>query len=155
METQGETIIQYGEVTGNDGDVLMVKVIRPDACNHCAAKGACHTMSFGREHFARAKNLCNAQKGDRVEIKIKPSGLLRSAALVYLFPAFMLLVGALAGHQLAVSKSLNTDVTAAISGISLFVISILVIWGLSFKNRNKILPEVTRIVTEIPACNAE
>ncbi|MBN2722778.1 MAG: SoxR reducing system RseC family protein [Deltaproteobacteria bacterium] len=147
-----DTIVQYGEVTHVSGDVLTVMVSRPDACNHCAANGACNTLSFGRQHSARARNRCDAKLGDHVEIVIKSSGLLKSAALVYLFPAMMLLIGALTGNFIAQKIGANMNLFSVLSGLGAFVLSVVIVYFVSSRPNWQVLPEAVRI-SDSPICS--
>jgi positive regulator of sigma E activity len=141
-----DEIIEYGSVIKSEKDIITVEISRPDACGHCAAKGACETFSGGGNHKARAKNICGAVIGDRVKIVVPTSGLLLSAFIIYFIPTAAIFSGAILGHQFHSSMGLTDDLASILGGLTLFAFSGLFIWLFSRGTRDKILPEAVEVL---------
>ncbi len=151
-----DEIIEYGVVERIEGEIAHVRVSRPDACNHCAAKGACETFGGKRDHLARTWNRCDAENGDRVKIRLPASGLLLSAFLVYFLPAAAMLAGAIVGHELLFKGTLSRDLSAIIGGLTLFALTLLGVFIHSYHRRDQILPEAFEVMAPadpLPGCN--
>ncbi|MBU1537646.1 SoxR reducing system RseC family protein [Myxococcota bacterium] len=142
-----DEIIEVGVVEKDGEHEVMVRVHRPDACHHCAAKNACETFGGKKDHLARAKNLCEARQGDEVKIRIPASGLLLSAFIVYFLPAAAMLVGAILGKSFLHLGTLSSDLASIIGGFSLFAITLLLVGIFSYRRRNNVLPEAFEIIS--------
>lgn len=93
-------IEQTAVVTDVSEDFARVQVYRQSTCGGCQAKSACGTSTFakvlGNKHSdVTVINSIDAEVGDIVKIGLRESVMLQSAALVYVFPLFMLFAGAL------------------------------------------------------------
>ncbi len=92
-----------------EADAVWVQTLRRSTCGSCSARQGCghgllNAIGAGRAHHVRAlagqvrPEQC--QVGDRVEIAIPESLLLRGSALVYLLPLATMMLGAVAGAVL-------------------------------------------------------
>ncbi|MDA3863867.1 MAG: SoxR reducing system RseC family protein [Deltaproteobacteria bacterium] len=142
-----ECIIEYGKVISSQDAVAEVQINRPEACDNCPGKNACHTLSGGKIHKARVHNLCNCQPGDLVKIEIPADRLLFSAFLVYFFPAVSLLTGAIIGHFNYEITPFSRDLASVIFGISTFAISVLIVFLFNHFKNETILPRAVEIIT--------
>ena len=93
-----DTMKEYGRVVETKGDVAMVKFIRTSACGRCHACGMLSTQS---EIVVAVPNTLGAKPGDRVAVNIRMQKALGASALAYVFPLFMLILGAFFGWLLA------------------------------------------------------
>jgi len=88
---------ETGLVTAADGAFVTVQMTRTEACASCRA---C-TMGMQKEGMhLRARNMCHAQTGDTVEITLEEGAFLRAAAILYILPFGLLLLGLGAGYWL-------------------------------------------------------
>jgi sigma-E factor negative regulatory protein RseC len=90
---------EQGLVTRIAGPVAVVKTIRTEACEGCAARDGCKMLGGGREVLMEVENALNAKPGDLVRISVSDTAFLKVTFLVYLIPAVMFLVGAIVGHS--------------------------------------------------------
>ncbi|WP_166269069.1 SoxR reducing system RseC family protein [Marinobacter caseinilyticus] len=102
-------ITENGRVVAIKGDQLWVQTIQLSACNTCSAKQGCGQrvlagVTAGRANQVLVDNVLGARVGDVVTLAIEESALLRASLLVYALPLIFLVVGAVAGHQLAPSS---------------------------------------------------
>jgi sigma-E factor negative regulatory protein RseC len=89
-----------------DADVALVANDGDPVCGRCVSVGGCKALTFSwllcvtpREY--RVANLIGALPGDKVTVGV-PAGLLRkSAAVVYLVPLLLVVVGVLIGRVVA------------------------------------------------------
>ena len=89
---------KQGRVVSTAKDYVMVSLSRTTACEHCEA---CRVgfKPGDREILVRAKNLCDAQIGDFVNIEIKGRDFLLAAFIMYGIPFVMMVVGFFVGYQ--------------------------------------------------------
>ncbi|MGM0597152.1 MAG: SoxR reducing system RseC family protein [Myxococcota bacterium] len=144
-----EHIIEYGKVISSQDSIVEVQINRPEACDNCPGKNACHTLSGGKLHKARVHNLCNCKPGDLVKIEIPAERLLFSAFLVYFFPAVSLLFGAVIGHFNYKITPFSRDLASVVFGIAAFVISVLIVFLFNLLKKETILPRAVEIISSV------
>ncbi|MCK9523948.1 MAG: SoxR reducing system RseC family protein [Proteobacteria bacterium] len=131
-----------------DGTALVV-VSRGDACDQCAARGACG--AFGGRHQRvelRLPNRVGAKQGDTVRVTMSEAALIGISAMFYLVPALFLLAGALLGHLLWTGTT-HPDLTVAVgAGIGL-LLGFLVARRLSHRaeKKKRLIPTLESVVT--------
>lgn len=122
---------QTGIVIKTEGDRATVSVARASACEGCHrhAEGctACSLLGGDRRHTAEVANPIAAPVGARVEIEALEGRVLGYAALVFLFPLFLALVGYMIGSALFGGATLQSALFAA-GG---FVLAFLVVFCVS------------------------
>ena len=107
----GET----GLVTAREREFVTVQLTRTEACANCRA---CTMGMKTEEMLLRARNECNAEVGDVVEIALGEGVFLRAMAVMYLIPFGMLLLGFAAGYVLGGMLAANLrEVIAFVSGV--------------------------------------
>ena len=113
---------ELGEVVAIEDGIAKVKFKRSSACGHCGACGILKDMS---EIVIEVKNSLGASVGERVEVEFEESNSLKSAALAYLFPLIMLIMGVVLGYVIGSSGLLPipTEIFAAILGIVFVIIT--------------------------------
>ncbi len=137
------------EITSDNRAV--VQVFRGEACGTCAARGACQTFGGGvssKSIIFEMTNTVNAQKGDKVEIAINESSVLKASFVLYFIPAFFLVFGALLGDHMAGEKIIDSDtfvLSGAVIGLSTgFLITYLA--GKLLSNSKTMHPRISSIV---------
>ncbi|NMT64159.1 SoxR reducing system RseC family protein [Marinobacter orientalis] len=99
-------ITETGRVVAVSGDRVWVQTIRTSACESCSARNGCGQralagVSGGRANQVLVANSLDARVGDEVTVAIEESALVGASLLVYALPLALLVVGAVAGHQLS------------------------------------------------------
>lgn len=88
-----------------------VAVTRGTACGgNC---GSCESCMFQKELHTQARNLIQAQPGQRVTIESKSSRIFGAALLVYVMPLLFFLAGYAAAAALGASEGLRIVVSFA------------------------------------------
>ena len=86
---------EIGEVIERENDRVVVKLERKEACAKCRA---CTAGMKSSDMLINAENLCNAEKGDKVEISLEESDFMKAVLVMYGFPFVMFMIGVLAGY---------------------------------------------------------
>ncbi|MCR8914936.1 sigma E positive regulator RseC/MucC [Marinobacter panjinensis] len=99
-------ITETGKVVALSGNRVWVQTIRTSACESCSARNGCGQralagVSGGRANQVLVTNSMGARVGDEVTVAIDESALLGASLLVYALPLVLLVLGAVAGHQLS------------------------------------------------------
>ena len=106
------------------GPVAVVKTIRTEACEGCAARDGCKMLGGGREVLMEVENSLNAKPGDLVRISVSDTAFLKVTFMVYLIPAVMFLVGAIVGHSQGPRFSdMDPGVLGAVAGFVLMAVT--------------------------------
>lgn len=119
LETEG-VVIQ----TGLDG--AYVETSRASACGSCSSNQSCGTTTLSQLLGSKITsfkvlNPIGAAVGERVVIGLEESALLKSSVMAYLMPLALLLLGALAGIQLAPPDSTPDVYSACGAGIGILL----------------------------------
>ncbi|MBI4776849.1 MAG: SoxR reducing system RseC family protein [Deltaproteobacteria bacterium] len=146
---------EEGIVRSVHGDNAVVSTHRGTACESCGAHGACNAMGGGREMVVEALNEAQASVGDRVEISIEETSVLKASVFVYLIPVVMLLIGAAIGKILGARLEKDTDIAAFLFGIVAFAVSLVIVrqGGRKLGRQSKYVPIITRILAKEQASN--
>jgi sigma-E factor negative regulatory protein RseC len=117
---------EKGTVTKVGVGTAWVKATRSGACGNCASRDVCHTLGGGgHETEVEAINVCGAREGDRVVISFKTASLLKASFLLYVFPVFGLIAGALLGQTAAPVLGFDSSGFSAICGMAFLAFSFL------------------------------
>ncbi|MGD9188026.1 MAG: SoxR reducing system RseC family protein, partial [Desulfobacteraceae bacterium] len=102
-------------------------------------------------------NLAGAKVGDRVQISIKTSALLKAIFLLYLFPILCMLIGGLAGQIISRTIGTNESITSMIAAVGCFVAAMAVvrIRGGRMALRSDYQPKIKRILPQQPKNDGE
>ena len=121
---------QVGVVVGVNGDTATVSFMRASACEGCHrhAEGcsACSLLGGDRRHTARVKNPIGARTGERVRVVASEGRMLAYAALVFLFPLLLALLGYMLGVAIWGSGSLLAGLLGMAGFVAAFLVTILV-----------------------------
>lgn len=102
-------IEEQGRVIAVEAGAVWVETLRRTGCGRCDEPGGCGNAAGGLAMSARSSlgqvKAVNGTRdalavGDFVRIGVPANAVLRGATLLYLFPLFMLLAGALLGDWL-------------------------------------------------------
>jgi len=129
---------------------------RSSACAGCHSKSAC-LPSDTKEMIVEAINDINAQVGDRVQVSVPTSSLLKATFLVYFVPVLALVAGAITGSNVAPSLQIDPTLASIVCGfLAMAAVFGAVKWFDRGANSNvKYWPRVTRILPplELLSCD--
>lgn len=118
---------EEGVVTSATDSIAWVKTVRTSACDACEAKDNCEILNSKSSIHFKVRNVLNAKKGDRVVVGVQTKPLLFLTFMLYVFPIFLLLIGALAGDNLASFFNLDPNLMSISFGFALFFFAIVII----------------------------
>ncbi len=146
-----DNLTEYGQVVDIKGDTAQVKFIRTSACGRCQA---CGMLSNQNEIVVQVKNEFEAKVGDSVAVSIRMKKAMRASLLAYVFPLFMLILGAFAGWLLSDVWHVfqNVDVTMALCAVIFAVLSFFLL-KLAAPLYNKSVGNVYRMVGKAAPVN--
>jgi sigma-E factor negative regulatory protein RseC len=152
--------IEQGIVTlpgATGGNTVWVKTVKPAACESCASKKDCSMDKVSKTREVEVCNPIGAKVGDRVQISIQTSALLRAIFLLYLFPILCMLIGALTGQVVSIFISTNDSLTSMLSAISCFVAALVVVHirGGKMALKKEYQPKITRILAHLPKADGD
>ena len=127
---------EVGVVTKIKEDSAMVKTQRATACEGCSEKSTCHSMGGSREMEIEALNPVQAKIGDSVTLEYATGRMLQLSLLLYIFPIFALLVGAIIGDSAAPALGADPSILAAVFGFAALFLSLGVLLALEKKARH-------------------
>ena len=118
---------EEGVVTSADQSIAWIKTIRTTACEACEAKNNCEILNSKNSMHFEVRNTLNAEKGDRVVVGIQTKSLLFLTFMLYVFPIFLLLIGALTGKNIAFFLNTDQNLTSMLFGFTLFFLAVFII----------------------------
>jgi|TARA_B100000315_G_scaffold98904_2_gene90878 sigma-E factor negative regulatory protein RseC len=94
-------------------------------------------------------NPVGARVGDRVVIGFKTESLIRVSFLLYIFPIFSMILGAVIGHKLATIVSGNQSGFSAVFGFLFLFLAFVIVkfTGDKLTKKDKYQPKIIRILT--------
>ncbi|MBN1383643.1 MAG: SoxR reducing system RseC family protein [Elusimicrobia bacterium] len=107
-----EEIATVVDVSGNK---IRLSFSHHALCKRC---GACHISEDG-SRYLEVDNTVSAKIGDKVLLKIRPSGL-KISVFIYGVPSLVLIIGIFCGYFL-----FDSDISAILTGVILFFTSFL------------------------------
>ena len=139
---------ERGIVERADQQRATIRVEKSSHCATCGSRDTCH--SFGENEMRiEVVNTPQAKAGDLVEIAIPTRTLLKLSLIVYLGPILLLIAGAFAGQQWALSSRIDPTLPSVIWGLGAMGVSFLLLKWLDRKIRGKASysPRILRIVS--------
>jgi len=108
-------------VTGLDGDLAMIQMLRQGTCSQCELNSGCGTGAIGRMLGHRSKlltikNNYNLKPGDSVLLGMPDKAYMKASLLIYGLP----LVGLIAGSLLAQALFGNSETITILFAIAGF-----------------------------------
>lgn len=143
--------IEQGIVEKASKRKAMVRIQKSSACATCSSKDSCD-VSSDKKIVIEVANDLQAKTGDRVELSMPESSLLKLSLLVYLLPVVALIAGACLGAELAPVLNMDTTLASVIFGASAMAMVYCVLrWLDGISNfREKYYPRMTRILASAP-----
>ena len=84
-----------GLVSEVKGDLAIVKIHRKEACGECRA---CLSGLTEKEMDIEAKNLCDAEEGDWVELELQENAFFNAVMIMYGLPFVAFIAGVVVGY---------------------------------------------------------
>ncbi|MCF8110816.1 MAG: SoxR reducing system RseC family protein [Desulfobacteraceae bacterium] len=137
---------QIGVVTEVKENSAMVKTQHAPACQGCSQQGACHLMGGGKEIEVEALNPVHAKAGDTVTLEYGSGRRLGLSLLIYIFPVFALVIGAVLGNYSAPALGADPSMLAAVIGFIglLLALGLLLAMEKKAKQSDKYKPTIVR-----------
>lgn len=116
---------EVGEVVGREGNRLVVRMQRTEACAKCRA---CTAGLESKDMIIKALNMCQGNIGDKVEIVLDNSNFMKATLIMYGIPFVAFMLGVFGGYYGALEYGFNSPELVGIAlGIILVVITYLII----------------------------
>ncbi len=152
--TNAARICSQGKVTALEGDLARVEVSRSAMCDGCHQQSTCNVdmLDSSRDKVATVRNPVGAKPGDKVEIAIDETVLMRGSAVLYILPLAFMLAGLLLAMALKdrLNFGLGEDMLALFAALAGLAVSMPVVRAWS--NRSRYLaanvPVITRILEQ-------
>ena len=140
------------------GDRARVTIERGEACHACAAQGMCKALGGQTKDLELVvENRIGARPGDRVQLTLAESAVIKASAVLYLLPALGLVGGAGVGWALAQRYAWSAD-PASIGGAALgLIIGLLLarLLGSRLAKDRTFTPRLTAITGRAPGASDE
>ena len=117
-------ITENGIVVKTGAKTAWVKTIKSGACAGCSMHGSCEGS---REGEVEALNTAGAAEGDTVVIGFESGAFIKISVLLYLFPVFCMIAGAIIGSKLAVGNGYDETTMSVICSFGAFLFSFICI----------------------------
>ncbi len=139
-------ITEQAIVTRRDGERVEVRLLRESACGHCELGASCGTGAIGRLLGNRNRPLsfdCGEplEPGDRVELGLCETALVRASLTIYGLPLLAMLAAGLA----AALAGMNEAAVAALSIAGLYLGVKAASWSSRRLDRERLTPRVIEV----------
>lgn len=127
-------VTEEGIVIRQQGVYAWVKTVRTSTCESCAERDTCKTLGGGGQDMeVEAINTAHAKAGDEVIIGFETASLFKLSFLIYLFPIFCMMGGAVLGQHLAPQYGWDESALSALLAFAAFGLAFGVIRLLSYR----------------------
>ena len=127
-----------GVIVSVDNKKVRVEVNRKSACGNCQAADICHALTNNLMDFDLSHPGFAVHKGDRVNISLASSNLLKATSLAFMLPLFFIVL------VLSITTALGMGVAIQASGILLsLIISLFIVRSLGKRLER---PRITGII---------
>ncbi len=136
-----------GLVTNESGDFVKVHIIRKEACGHCKA---CLSGYSKKDMDIEAKNLCDAEVGDWVELELQDNAFMKAVLISYAIPLVGFFIGLFLGYYV-VSPFVPLPESLVSFGLGMICVLICYGWIKSQNSRweaGSYLPLAVRLTSE-------
>lgn len=136
-----------GLVTEGNDRMLKVHIVRQEACGHCKA---CMSGYMESDMDLDARNLCEAEVGDWVELELQENAFFNAVMISYGIPFVGFMIGILAGYFFVAPL---LPIPAGLTSFALGMVSVLLCYAW-MKTQNpkweggKYLPLAVKLTTE-------
>ncbi len=140
-----------------DTNTAWVEIIPPAACESCASRKNCGIVGKDKTRKVEVINRARAKVGDRVQISLRTSALVKAIFLLYLFPILCMVGGGIIGQIVSSIINTNDSITAMIAAVGSFVAALAVVHirGGKMALRSEYQPKITRILPPPPKTDGE
>ncbi|MCF8111751.1 MAG: SoxR reducing system RseC family protein [Desulfobacteraceae bacterium] len=144
---------QVGVVTEVKENSAMVKTNRAPACHGCSQQNTCQIMGGGREMEIEVLNPVHAKAGDTVTLEYGSGRRLGLSLLIYIFPIFALVIGAVLGNYSAPALGADPSMLAALIGFIGLILALGVLLAMEKKAKQSDIykPTIVRAKHSPPA----
>ena len=111
-----------GLVTNENGDLIKVHIVRKEACGKC---NACFTGQQ-KDMDIDAKNLCDAEIGDWVELELQENAFVKAVLISYAIPLIGFFIGLFFGYYVV---SPIVPLPASLVGFGMGMIGVLICYA--------------------------
>ncbi|HIT73293.1 hypothetical protein B5E58_10360 [Tyzzerella sp. An114] len=130
-----------------DNNLALVKMTRTEACAKCRA---CVAGMSEKDMFIEAENVCDAEKGQWVELELADNGFFYAVMIMYGIPFVALVAGILLGYFVVspLIPFINRDILSCVMGFGFT--ALVYLWIRSQEKRwesKKYRPIAARITT--------
>jgi len=145
MAIEQGIVIKLGS---HGGKTAWVKTTRSSACESCSSRDSCNAGADGKDQEVEAINTADARVGDRIQLSIKTSSIIKAMFLLYLFPILCMLVGGMVGNWMAEQLDVNPSVIAAVTALICFGASLVVVRasGQKLGEKEAYRPKIIRVL---------
>ncbi len=144
-------ITEKGIVTrlGKTGaSTVWVKMVPGGACGSCSERHSCNPMSDFHAREVEILNPVSAEVGDRVEVAVESSALLKATFLLYIFPIICMLLGAAAGELAAGLLRVSGSTPAVLGAVGALILALIAVKvrGNRMASRAAYRPQAIRVL---------
>ncbi len=143
-------VTEKGIVTrlGKEASTAWVKMVPAGACASCSERHSCNPMGGGDEREVEILNPVRAAVGDRVEVAVDSSALLKATFLLYVFPIICMLIGAAVGELAAGRFQHEGSVPAVVAAVIALTAALLIVKvrGNRLARRAAYRPQAIRVI---------
>ncbi len=134
-----------------------VKTVQSSACKSCSSRHSCNASSGGKEREVEAINSAGAKVGDRIQLAIKTSSLLKATFLLYVFPILCMLIGGFVGNAAAPQLNMDASLLSATAALACLVMALLIvrIKGRRLASKAAYRPKIIRVIGHEPLHSEE
>ncbi len=114
-----------------DGEYALVSGQQQKACGACQSVSTCGVLTGGlgqRSIKIRARNLCNAQVGERVFVEISERSFLKASFLVYILPIVVLFAMVSWARYMIQTFDLQVDIEAVSALVAILALILTFVW---------------------------
>ncbi len=139
---------EEGVVTRIGSNTAWVKTQKTGGCESCSTKGFCSSLGGGKAMEIEAINAMGAHAGDRVVIACEASSVVKISFLIYIFPIFCLVIGAVIGQQTAPNFSFDPSLFSAALGFAFLIVSFFLVRmiGKNLAQDDRYRPKIIRVL---------
>lgn len=135
---------EVGRVIAVEGDLVKLVLKRKEACGKCRA---CSAGLNEKEMEMKAKNLCGAKVGDRVEVFIEQTNFMKAVLIMYGVPFIFFMIGIFGGYYGSLYFGVGNEALVSIAAAVILTAVSFVIIHMNEKNwsNGDFLPVATKI----------
>lgn len=141
---------EQGIIIKTDSDTAWTKTIRKSSCKGCSSSESCSESKSKEEMIVEISNPIGAKVGDLVIFSFNSILLFKVLFMMYVLPILCMIIGALAGHKLALHYNYNDSAVSAFFAFLFFFLAIFMIRIRSNKlsKKNTYKPKIIRIISK-------